>query len=236
MRCGPTAWNAPALMPRPGPSKGLESGPVLLMSQPVSGHVRLRPQRNGARRAEDGLPTQSRAEDRLPCGNVHCIFPNYAIRMWMKTADGGLAAVLYGPVDSERSRGRRGSAVRITQTTDYPFGERIEFRIDAEGPVTFPLALRVPGWCPAPRLEIDGKPVAASRDDNGFIVLRRTFTPGDRIVLTLPMKLAVKLASEWHGDRARPDRGTLCRLKSSGRRAWNHRTALRIFRVGKLRQ
>ena len=30
-------------------------------------------------------------------GNVHRIFSNYVIRMWMKTNDGGLAAVLYGP-------------------------------------------------------------------------------------------------------------------------------------------
>jgi uncharacterized protein len=31
------------------------------------------------------------------CGdNVHRIFPNYTIRMWMQAEDGGLAAVLYG--------------------------------------------------------------------------------------------------------------------------------------------
>ena len=124
-------------------------------------------------------------------GNVHRIFPNYAIRMWMKTADSGLAAVLYGSSTVSARVGDGGSTVRITQTTDYPFHERIEFRIDSDGPVAFPLALRVPGWCSAPRLEVNGKPVPALRDDKGFIVLRRTFKPGERIALTLPMKLAV---------------------------------------------
>jgi hypothetical protein len=126
--------------------------------------------------------------------------------MWMKTADGGLAAVLYGPSTMSARVDDGSSLVRIAQTTDYPFRERIEFRIDAEGPVAFPLALRVPGWCSAPRLEIDGKPVAALRDDKGFIVLRRTFTPGERIALTLPMKLAV---THWPQNGIGIERGPI---------------------------
>jgi hypothetical protein len=140
------------------------------------------------------------------CGNVHRIFPNYAIRMWMKAADGGLAAVLYGPSTVSARVGDGGSPVRITQATDYPFRERIEFRIDADGPVAFPLALRVPGWCSSPRLEINGKPVAALHDDKGFIVLRRTFTPGERIALTLPMKLAV---THWPQNGMGIERGPI---------------------------
>jgi len=139
-------------------------------------------------------------------GNVHRIFPNYVLRMWMKTADGGLAAVLYGPSTLNARVGDGGSTVRITQTTDYPFRERIEFRVEADSPVAFPLALRVPGWCSAPRLEIDGKPVPAVHDDKGFIVLRRTFTPGERIALTLPMKLAV---THWPQNGIGIERGPI---------------------------
>jgi uncharacterized protein len=139
-------------------------------------------------------------------GNVHRIFPNYVLRMWMKTADGGLAAVLYGPSTVSAQVGDGGSTVRITQTTDYPFRERIEFLIDAEKPVAFPLALRVPGWCSAPRLEVDGRPYPVARDDKGFIVLRRTFTPGERIALTLPMKLAV---TQWPQNGMAIERGPI---------------------------
>ena len=144
-------------------------------------------------------------------GNVHRIFPNYTIRMWMKTADGGLAAVLYGPSTLSARVGDGGSTVRIAQTTDYPFRERIEFRIDADGPVAFPLALRVPGWCSAPRLEINGRPVPILRNENGFgengfFVLRRTFTPGERIALTLPMRLAV---THWPQNGMGIERGPI---------------------------
>jgi hypothetical protein len=92
------------------------------------------------------------------------------------------------------------------QTTDYPFRERIEFNISAEEPVAFPLALRVPGWCSAPRLEINRKPAPAVRDEKGFIVLRRTFTPGERIALTLPMKLAV---THWPQNGIGIERGPI---------------------------
>ena len=139
-------------------------------------------------------------------GNVHRIFPNYVIRTWMKTANGGLAAVLYGPSTVTARVGDRSSLVRIFETTDYPFRERIEFRIEADGPVAFPLALRVPGWCSAPRLEVNGKPVPAVRDEKGFIILRRTFKPGERIALTLPMKLAV---THWPQNGMGIERGPI---------------------------
>jgi hypothetical protein len=60
--------------------------------------------------------------------------------------------VMYGPSTVSAPVDDGGSTVRITQTTDYPFRERIEFRIEADGPVAFPMARRVPGWCSAPRL------------------------------------------------------------------------------------
>jgi hypothetical protein len=139
-------------------------------------------------------------------GNVHRIFPNYAIRMWMKTVDGGLAAALYGPSKVTARVGDGGSLVQIAQTTDFPFRERIEFRIDAERPVAFPLALRVPAWCAAPRVEVNGAHVPAALDNKGFIVLRRTFRPGDRIALTLPMKLAL---SNWPQNGIGIERGPI---------------------------
>jgi hypothetical protein len=127
-------------------------------------------------------------------GNVHRIFPNYTIRMWMKTNDGGLAAVFYGPSKVNTTVGADHLPVEIVQTTSYPFDEQIQFKIDAARPVTFPLGLRIPAWCEKPRIAVNGAPVVAARTDKGFVVLRRTFKPGDQVTLTLPMKLAV---SHW---------------------------------------
>jgi uncharacterized protein len=127
-------------------------------------------------------------------GNVHRLFPNYVIRMWMRTADSGVAATLYGPSRVKTTVGSDNHEVEIVQATDYPFGERIDFTIDAQQAVAFPLSLRIPGWCDAPRLLINDKPIPVPQIRNGFAVLHRTFNPADRVRLILPMKVAV---TQW---------------------------------------
>jgi hypothetical protein len=141
------------------------------------------------------------------CGaNVHRIFPNYVIRMWMKTNDGGLAAVLYGPSTVSAAVGADNQHVEIVQTTKYPFDEQIQFKIRSSRAVSFPLSLRIPAWCDDPRLSVNGASAAASPRHNGFLVLRRRFNPGDVVTLTLPMKLAATL---WPQNGIGIERGPL---------------------------
>ena len=139
-------------------------------------------------------------------GNVHRIFPNYAIRMWMKTMDGGLAAVLYGPSKVKTVVGPENQKIEIVQTTDFPFNDRIRLKIDTALPVRFPLSLRVPGWCSNPMLKLNGANVNQPVDGKGFLVLDRTFKPGDEIVLTLPMSVAV---TRWPQNGMGIERGPL---------------------------
>jgi uncharacterized protein len=139
-------------------------------------------------------------------GNVHRIFPNYAIRMWMKTNDGGLAAVLYGPSVVNAAVGPDNIPVEIVQNTNYPFDEQIHFKIRSSRPVSFPLSLRIPGWCDAPQLSLNGATVAVPRTAKGFVVLHRNFNPGDVITLTLAMKVAV---TRWPQGGIGVERGPL---------------------------
>ncbi len=139
-------------------------------------------------------------------GNVHRVMPNYVIRMWMKTGDGGLAAVLYGPSTVTATVGDGNQPVTIVQSTHYPFEEEIRFTIHTDRPAEFPLSLRIPGWCREPRLTINGSPWQAERTSKGFAVLRRAFHDGDKITLTLPMRLAI---SRWPQNGIGIERGPL---------------------------
>jgi uncharacterized protein len=139
-------------------------------------------------------------------GNVHRIFPNYVIRMWMKTNEGGLAAVLYGPSKVNTTAGPDNQQVEIVQTTNYPFDEQIQFKIQSSRAVSFPLSLRIPAWCDDPGLSVNGASAAASRTHNGFLVLHRKFNPGDVVTLTLPMKLAI---THWPQNGIGIERGPL---------------------------
>jgi uncharacterized protein len=127
-------------------------------------------------------------------GNVHRLYPNYVIRMWMKDAKGGLAAVGYGPSRMKTTVGAQAQEVEIAQETDYPFGERIQLTVKTAAPVEFPLSLRIPAWCAEPKLAVNGKGVALPPRHNGFVTLERRFSSGDTVTLTLPMKTAV---SRW---------------------------------------
>jgi len=53
------------------------------------------------------------------------------------------------------------------------------------------IALRLPGWCAAPAIRLNGVPAAFERRA-GYAVLRRSWRRGDRIELTLPMELRVE--------------------------------------------
>jgi hypothetical protein len=67
------------------------------------------------------------------------------------------------------------------------------------------LHLRVPSWCAEGGVAINGESAAAKK--GGSIVrLRRRWRPGDRVELTLPMRLAV---SRWHKGAVAVERGPL---------------------------
>jgi hypothetical protein len=126
-------------------------------------------------------------------GNVHRLFPNYVSRMWMRSADGGLTATLYGPSTVRTTAGRDRTPVTITQTTNYPFADTITFRFAGDHEAQFPLSLRIPAWCAQPQLEINGKAVVLTPQKGpakGFVMLDRRFRPGDTLTLTLPMAVA----------------------------------------------
>ncbi len=133
----------------------------------------------------------------LGCSNVLCcvgavnrIVPNYIIHMWMATPDNGLAATLYGPCAVSALAGA-GVQVRIAATTDYPFGEIMKFSVEPERSVSFPLYLRIPGWCKSPQIKVNGAALDLKANANGFVKLQREWTPASLVELRLPMEPAL---------------------------------------------
>ena len=132
----------------------------------------------------------------LACSHVLCcigawnrILPYFIPNMWMATANHGLAASLYGPCTVSTHAGSR-VPVKITCVTDYPFNESIRMTVAPEKPVEFPLYLRVPGWCAAPVVEVNGEPVSVT-PTKGFARVSRTWKNGDVVALRLPMTVQI---------------------------------------------
>lgn len=133
-------------------------------------------------------------------GNVHRFLPNYASRMWMKTSDGGLAATLYGPCEVSHD------GIWIVESTNYPFSDEILFHVHVTKPRRFPLHLRIPKWCDASEILVNGRPLRAKPKPGSFEVIERTFSDGDLITLRLPAHIT---AHTWPRRGLSLERGPL---------------------------
>lgn len=129
--------------------------------------------------------------------NVSHGWPYFAEHLWMATAGNGLAAVFYAPCRVKAKVGD-GTTVEVIEETDYPFGEEINLTLKTPRPVRFPLLLRIPSWCNAPTVEVNGRRQAIAAQAKGWIVLRREWRDGDRVKLSLPMPLRVTV---WEKNR-----------------------------------
>ena len=102
--------------------------------------------------------------------------------------------------------------VRLAQRTDYPWNGHVTVELSPERESDFALKLRVPGWAQGrpipgdlyryldgaaepPRLTVNGEAVPVSVEQ-GFTTVRRTWKPGDRVELDLPMPVRRVLANE----------------------------------------
>jgi len=129
--------------------------------------------------------------------NVAFGWPYFAEHQWMATKDNGLAAVLYG-AGKVKAKVGDGTEVTVTETTDYPFDEVITFKLSTDKPVTFPLLLRVPGWCEGAKAQINGKAVDAQAGPGSWIELARQWKEGDVVKLELPMTIRTKVWTKNH--------------------------------------
>ena len=119
--------------------------------------------------------------------NMHQGWPKLTRSLWMKTPDEGLAALVYGPC--EVSAELAGHRVRLKIETNYPFEETLEIKVQLREVLHFPIELRIPAWCQAPELHLNGEALEVEINDRGFVRLERDWQPNDSLRLHFPMHL-----------------------------------------------
>lgn len=95
--------------------------------------------------------------------------------------------------------------LKVELDTGYPFSEQVTLRVTKAPRGASAIALRLPGWCDAPALALNGTPQPVDRA-TGYARLDRRWRAGDTITLTLPMTLRAeptpddpRLAAFVHG-------------------------------------
>ena len=154
-----------------------------------------------------------------PCctSNMHQGWPKFVQNLFYKTNDGGIAALLYSPLQVKTEI--NGQQILIKEKTVYPFEETVRFQIYTDNPVCFPFHLRIPEWCTAPELHVNGKSIKLDKIKNGIAVIKRTWRNDDLVVLKLPMKIRL---TEWYERSQSVERGPLVyALRLEEKWQWN---------------
>jgi uncharacterized protein len=71
--------------------------------------------------------------------------------------------------------------------TDYPWKGSVKINVEPERPAEFSLRVRIPGWSRGATFLINGETLARLEVVKGYAVIRRTWSPGDVVELSLPM-------------------------------------------------
>jgi DUF1680 family protein len=81
-----------------------------------------------------------------------------------------------------------GHDVKLTLQTNFPLEEKGLITLSSKTEKEFTLAFRLPGWCPAMKISVNGQVVnVAAVSHKGYAKINRLWKDGDRIELELPM-------------------------------------------------
>jgi uncharacterized protein len=104
------------------------------------------------------------------------------------------------------------TSLTLRQETDYPNSGKITIFVDPEKEVPFGLDLRIPRWCLKPSIKVNNKEpdpaqVNHQASSGSFCRLYRSWSPGDRVELDLPMEWRFVHGRERQAGRVAVMRG-----------------------------
>lgn len=140
-------------------------------------------------------------------GSFSQLTADYAISAYFRGKDGAYVN-LYIP---SKLSFRVGAAnATLTQTTDYPYTSNVAISVGCDRPQVFTVALRIPAWAgAATTVAINGKTADAEPVPGTFLHLRREWSDGDRIELTIDRPLRLEAIDLEHPEIVAPAQGPL---------------------------
>ena len=146
-----------------------------------------------------------------PCctTNMHQGWPKFTQNLWYATDDKGLAAMVFAP-SSVTATVADGVKVEVKEETFYPLDENIKLTVNFPDKKVkgayFPIKFRIPEWCEAPVVKVNGEAVDQTMTPGCMVTLRRNWAKGDVVTIELPMQIE---CSRWYDNAAVIERGPL---------------------------
>jgi DUF1680 family protein len=111
----------------------------------------------------------------------------------------GIAVNLFVP--SRVVWNQSGTEIRIEQETSFPQSDTTILTVRPAKATPFDLKFRVPGWTTGVSVSVNGAETPVAAVPGTWAVLRRTWKPGDRVAIRLPMSLGLSPVDPQHPRR-----------------------------------
>jgi DUF1680 family protein len=136
-------------------------------------------------------------KDKWPCcsGTFPQLAADYHVSTYLRSRD-GVYVNLFTPSSVRWTDGD--TKLQLTQTTSYPFDNKIEIQVSASQPHEHTVYVRIPAWAtPDPVVMVNGRRVSQV-EPGSFVALRNIWKTGDRVQLELPMPLRLETVDANH--------------------------------------
>ncbi len=147
-------------------------------------------------------------------GDTYCCPCNYRRivaelpEMIYYRCDGGVMVNLYAPSTATMQLDG-GRSLRLSQETDYPSSGRVVLEVDPPQPAELSLQLRIPRWCEGATVSVNGKPIEQPVRPGSLLAIARTWKPGDRVELEMPMPWRLVRGRQAQAGRVAVMRGPM---------------------------
>jgi DUF1680 family protein len=165
-------------------------------------------------------------KDKWPCcsGTFPQLAADYHVSTYLRSHD-GVYVNLFTPSSVHWTDG--GNKLQLTQTTRYPFDNKIKIQISASQPHEHTIYVRIPAWAtPDPVVMVNGRTVTTQVEPGSFAALHNTWKDGDRIQVELPMPLRLEMVDANHPNLVALVQGPLVLMAIADSRPTFDRQAL----------
>ncbi len=89
-----------------------------------------------------------------------------------------------------------GTALQVVQATKYPWEGDVTIMVNPAKASEFTLFVRIPAWADGTTVTVNGKPAVGAVKPGEYLAIKRNWTPGDKVQLSLPMAPRLMQANE----------------------------------------
>lgn len=94
-----------------------------------------------------------------------------------------------------------GQEVQVEQETAYPESDTTTLTVRLKKTVSFNLRFRVPGWSQGAAVEVNGSKLEVPVLPGTWATVQRSWSPGDRVIIRIPMRLRFVPSDRQHPHR-----------------------------------